>query len=90
MLKIEDLKLRMIDDHARLVIGDKLVAAIAYAARRGWGNVSCRRFVTALVMMDALKDSGQWPAVLKKIDELKAAEEIFALRNDRVVTGEIE
>lgn len=89
-MKIEDLTLTMIDGQRHLTTSDQIVTAVAYAARRGFSNVTCSRFVTALVMTDMLRDAFQWPFVLKKIDELRIELELAALKDNRVVTGPIE
>ena len=87
-MKIEDLSLAAIDGQRHLTTSDEIVRAVAYAARRGYGNVSCYRFVTAVMMLEAPIDV--WPQVLKKIDDLKTEIELAALMSDRVVSGEIE
>lgn len=89
-MEIDDLNLVMIGQHMHITIGKKIVEAVAWAARLGWSDVTCRAFVTALVMTDTLGDRGHWPTVMKKISDLKIAASVAALKDNRVVTREIE
>lgn len=72
-MKIEDLSLISIDGQAHLTTSEQVVSAAAWAARRGWGNYTALRFVTALVMTDTLRHTNKWPEVMKKINDLKIA-----------------
>lgn len=89
-MKIEELTLSMIDGQRHLTASEDIVSAVAFAARLGWGDVTCYRFVTALVMTDSLQDSSKWRPVLRRIDNLKSTAELAAIKDNRVVTGEIE
>lgn len=89
-MDVADLTLPMIGHHMHLTIGSKIVEAVAYAARLGWADTTCRAFVTALVMTDTLGDRGQWPTVLRKIQDLKIASDLTALEDGRVITREVE
>ena len=90
-MKIEDLSLVRIDGMAHLTISHDLVAAAAFAARAGYGDVTARRFVTALVMTDKLKgrDRRAWGEVLKAVANLVIEGEIAALEDGRVISGEL-
>jgi len=90
-MKIEELSLIAIDGQRHLVTSENVVAAVAYAVRRGYGNVTAYRFVTALVMTDQLRGPlGQWPVVLKKIRDLGLDADLAALEIGETITGEIE
>lgn len=89
-MDIDDLSLVSISQHMHLTIGAKIVEAVAWAARLGWSDVTCRAFVTALVMTDTLGDRGHWPTVIKKISDLKIAADLASLKAGRVITREVE
>lgn len=89
-MKIEDLSLISIDGQTHLTTSEEIVRAVAWAARRGWGNYTAHRFVTALVMTDNLRHTNRWPEVMKKIDDLKVAADLAALEVHGHVEGEIE
>jgi hypothetical protein len=88
----EDLSLLMIDNQRHLTTSEDIVSAVAWAARRGWGDFTCYRFVTALVMTDNLRQSrkDQWKIVMKKISDLQIAGELAALEKGYRITGPIE
>lgn len=93
-MNIDELSLPMIADQMRLTTNREIVKAVAkavaYAARLGWADTTCFAFVTALVMTDNLRNPGQWPVVLRKISDLKIAADLASLKEDRMVTREIE
>lgn len=66
-----DLTLPMIDGQRHLVAGERLVTAIAFAARTGRSDRTVYRFVTALVMTDSLLRGERWSAVLEAVDALE-------------------
>lgn len=87
---IDELTLTMIASHMHLTIGNPMVAAIAYAARLGWSDVTCRAFVTALIMTNTLTDQSQWPVVLRKVQDLKIEADLAALEDGKTITRDIE
>lgn len=76
-MNVNELTLASIDGHRHLAISQDLVTAVAFAARSGYDDTFCYRFVSALVMTDQLHDStrGGWLDVLKHIRRLEAQEE---------------
>lgn len=82
----EELTLISVGSHMHLIIGGELTSAVAYAARRGKGDVTCRAFATALAMTDTLTVRTAWPDVLRKIEELQVANDVAALEVGKVVT----
>lgn len=93
MLKIEDLSLTAIDAVAHTTLSEELVSAVGYAARRGYGNYTALRFVTALVITDNLRHTAQWSTILRKIEDLKIEADVAALESARWVNpveGEVE
>lgn len=90
-MKIEDLTLTEIDGAAGPAASPEIVRASAYAARRGWGNRTCYRFVVALIVTNQLRhpDLSQWDAILKKIENLQIQDDLAALMDNRVVAHEI-
>lgn len=89
-MEIDDLNLVTVSQHMHLTTSREIVAAVAWAARLGWADTTCYAFVAALVMTDTLGDRSQWPVVMKKISDLKIAASVAALKDNRVVTREIE
>lgn len=75
-MDITELTLDSIDGHRHLAISQSLVTAVAYAARSGYDDTFCYRFVAALVMTDQLHDTtrGGWLRVLNHIKRLEGRE----------------
>jgi len=88
-MQIEDLKLTMIDNMAHLTISHDLVAAAAYAARRGYGDWTARRFVVALVMTDTLLGREKWHAVLRQVANLQMEADLGSLNEGKTVGGDL-
>ena len=78
-MDVGELTLPMIDEHRHLVTSGQVVSAVAYAVRKGYGDVTAYRFATALVMIDRLESYGQWPAVLQMLGNLKLTQDLNAL-----------
>lgn len=66
------LSLAAIDGMRHLATSEDVVAAVAFAARAGHDNRTAYRFVTALTMVDALKDRDRWGGILKAVMDLEA------------------
>lgn len=88
-MKIEDLSLIAIDQGTHQTTSEEIVRAVAWAARRGWGNYTAMRFVTALVMTDNLRHTEKWPEVMKKIDDLKIAADLANLEEHGGTQGSL-
>lgn len=73
-MDVKELTLTSIDGHRHLTLSQDLVTAVAYAARSGYDDTTCYRFVSALVMTDKLFDHFAWLDVLKHIKRLEAQE----------------
>lgn len=69
----EDLTLAAIDSARHLAVSEDIVGAVAFAARAAHSNQTAGRFVTALVMKDALQAPVRWGAILKQVMDLEAA-----------------
>lgn len=82
-MEIGDLNLVSIDGMRHLVVSEEVVTATAFAARAGFSDVTCYRFVVALVMTDTLKNVGQWRTVLAKVCSLKISAEFAAIEDLR-------
>lgn len=67
----ESLSLTSIDSMRHLVVSEEIVAAVAFAARAGHGTRTCYRFVTAVSMKGALKNSSEWGGILKQVMDLE-------------------
>jgi hypothetical protein len=65
------LTLTSIDSMRHLTVGEDIVAAVAFAARAGHSNRTAYRFVTALVMQDALTDPARWGDLLRMVMDLE-------------------
>lgn len=89
-MRVEELTLISIGEHMHSTISKDVVTAVGYAARIGWGDTTCRAFVTALVMTDTLEHPAMWPSVLNKIKNLKIESDLAALEDGRVITREVE
>jgi TPP-dependent pyruvate/acetoin dehydrogenase alpha subunit len=67
------LTLTSIDGMRHLVVGSEgIVAAIAFAARAGHSNRTAYRFVTVLVMQDALTSPARWGDLLRMVMDLES------------------
>jgi hypothetical protein len=92
-MKVEELSLVGIGAHLikdPVTVNRMVVAAVAWAARRGWGNHTAYLFLTALVMTDTLRHQDQWPVVMRKLQDLKYEKELAELEVGMTVEGEIE
>lgn len=68
----DGLTLTAIDGMRHLTASEDVVAAVAFAARAGHSTRTAYRFVTALVMTDALKNPTRWGDILKLVMDLEA------------------
>lgn len=73
-MDLEELTLLSIDTHRHLAVSQDLVTAIAFAARSGYDDTTCYRFVSALVMTNRLYDHFAWLDVLKYVKRLESEE----------------
>jgi hypothetical protein len=89
-MKIEELTWSVINDPSGTTTSPEIIRAVAFAARLGYGDTTCTRFLIALVQSETLKDTSAWPDVLRKVRDLQIKVELAALESGRVVTGEIE
>lgn len=72
-MQTSDLSLTAIDGMRHLVTSEDIVAAVAFATSAGHNTQTAYRFVTAVVMVDALKSQDQWGGILKAVMDLKDA-----------------
>jgi hypothetical protein len=89
-VEIEDLTLAMIASQMHLTTSRGIIAAVAWAARLGWADITCYAFVTALVMTDNLATPSEWSYVIRKISDLKIASDLAALEASKVITRDVE
>lgn len=66
------LSLAAIDGMRHLATSEEIVSAVAFAARAGHGNRTAYRFVTVLVMENALTAPARWGELLRMVMELEA------------------
>jgi hypothetical protein len=71
MISIEDLSLTSIDGIRHTTTSESIVAAVVFAAKLGHSTRTAYRFVTALVMVNALDDISQWEDVLRQVVTLE-------------------
>lgn len=69
-----NLALAAIDGMRHLAVSEDIVAAAAFAAQAAHSTRTAYRFVTALVMADALKSPTRWGDLLKLVMDLEAAD----------------
>lgn len=89
-MKLHELTLSKIDAERHLSVSVEIVAAVCFAAQAGYGANTSHRFVTALVMLDYLRDRSAWPMVLRKIKNLDLDAQLATLESGRPVVGDIE
>ena len=76
-MDVRELTLASIDNHRHLAMSQDMVTAVAFAARSGYDDTFCYRFVSALVMTGQLYDRtrGEWVRTLHHIKRLESQEE---------------
>lgn len=77
-MKLDALTLASIDGMRHLTVSEHIVKAVAFAVRAGHKDRTAYRFVTALVMTDALEEgepgTRRWWDVLKAVMDLEQAD----------------
>lgn len=70
-VEISELTLEAIDGARHLGPSEDVVAAVRFAARAGHDTQTCYRFVSALVMTDALGKAAAWDGILARVVRLE-------------------